>query len=122
MIYKTLKAAQTGAKGRLYFCVLVMGDFAFWVSACVKSIISRVILNVLTFRMIFDTIRIGGEHMPNYQAKGRPASLEPKKRNINIRVTQQEGECIDRLAEVMETTKTKAIVKAVKDKLEQLEA
>ncbi len=121
MIYKTLKAAQAGAKGRLYFCLLVMGDFAFWVSVCIKPIISRVILNVLTFRMIFDTIRMGGETMPNYQAKGRPASLEPKKRNINIRVTQQEGEDIDKLADIMETTKTKAIVKAVRDKLAQVD-
>lgn len=59
--------------------------------------------------------------MPNYQAKGRPASLEPKKRNINIRVTQQEGDDIDKLADIMETTKTKAIVKAVRDKLEALD-
>ena len=59
--------------------------------------------------------------MPNYNAKGRPASPEPKKRNINIRVTEQEGEEIDLLAAKMETTKTKAIVKAVRDKLETLE-
>ena len=59
--------------------------------------------------------------MPNYQAKGRPASLEPKTRNINIRVTQQEGADIDKLADIMETTKTKAIVRAVRDKLEALD-
>lgn len=59
--------------------------------------------------------------MPNYQAKGRPASPVPKKRNINIRVTEQEGEDIDKLADIMETTKTKAIVKAVRDKLEALD-
>lgn len=57
--------------------------------------------------------------MPNYQAKGRPASPEPKKRNINIRVTEQEGGEIDKLAAIMETTKTKAIVKAVRDSKER---
>lgn len=59
--------------------------------------------------------------MPNFKATGRPASPEPKNNNINIRVTDQERGDIERLASIMETSKTRAIVTAVRDKLDQLE-
>lgn len=59
--------------------------------------------------------------MPNFKATGRPASPEPKNHNINIRVTDQEKGDIERLASIMETSKTRAIVKAVREKLEGLE-
>ena len=50
----------------------------------------------------------------NHNAKGRPPSKEPKIKRVSLRVSDETYMLISELAAQLGTTKTKAIIEAVK--------
>lgn len=52
---------------------------------------------------------------------GRPLKENPRNKNLNIRVSQDEAELIQYCADELETTRTEAIVKGVKLLKEEIE-
>lgn len=45
--------------------------------------------------------------------KGRPPSAEPRTKNINVKLSEAEADKLDEAARLLDTTKTKVIVRGI---------